>query len=108
MDEIIIKYLHDELTQAEISELFHQLNSDKLLNTLFIPAEQRAQLTLQDGTEVWLNAQSTLKYPSAFSKKSREVEIIGEGLFNLRKILLFKTGETDGSLLKCCYSTNVK
>lgn len=52
-------------------------------NTLYVPAGQRAQITLQDGTEVWLNAQSTLKYPSRFSKKNREVEIIGEAFFDV-------------------------
>ncbi len=55
------------------------------MNTLYVPAGQRAQITLQDGTEVWLNAQSTLKYPSHFSKKSREVEITGEAFFNVTK-----------------------
>lgn len=52
-------------------------------NTLYVPAGQRAQITLQDGTEVWLNAQSTLKYPSHFSKRSREVEITGEAFFDV-------------------------
>lgn len=52
-------------------------------NTLYVPAGQRAQLTLQDGTEVWLNAQSTLKYPSKFSKKQRMVEVEGEAYFDV-------------------------
>jgi len=52
-------------------------------NTLYVPAGQRAQLTLQDGTEVWLNAQSTLKYPSRFSKKQRKVEVMGEAFFDV-------------------------
>lgn len=52
-------------------------------NTLYVPAGQRAQLTLQDGTEVWLNAQSTLKYPSKFSKKQRKVEVMGEAFFDV-------------------------
>lgn len=58
---------------------------DSTMNTLYVPAGQRAQITLQDGTEVWLNAQSTLKYPSRFSKKNREVEIIGEAFFDVAK-----------------------
>lgn len=53
------------------------------MNTLYVPAGQRAQITLQDGTEVWLNAQSTMKYPSRFSKKNREVEITGEAFFDV-------------------------
>ena len=62
--------------------------SDKLeptMNILYVPSGQRAQLTLQDGTEVWLNAQSTMKYPSHFSKKNRKVEIIGEAFFDEAK-----------------------
>jgi len=62
--------------------------SDKLeptMNILYVPSGQRAQLTLQDGTEVWLNAQSTMKYPSHFSKKNRKVEIIGEAFFDVAK-----------------------
>lgn len=59
--------------------------SDRTLNTLYVPAGQRARITLQDGTEVWLNAKSTLTYPSHFSRKKREVEIIGEAYFNVAK-----------------------
>lgn len=53
------------------------------MNILHVPAGQRAQITLQDGTEVWLNAQSTLVYPSQFSKKNRTVEITGEAFFDV-------------------------
>lgn len=58
---------------------------DSTLNTLYVPAGQRARITLQDGTEVWLNAQSTLTYPSHFSKKNREVNIVGEAFFDVAK-----------------------
>lgn len=54
-------------------------------NTLYVPAGQRAELTLQDGSVVWLNAQSTLKYPARFTGKTRSVEIIGEGYFDIAK-----------------------
>jgi ferric-dicitrate binding protein FerR (iron transport regulator) len=57
--------------------------AEETMNTLYVPAGQRAQITLQDGTEVWLNAQSTLKYPSRFSRKNREVEILGEAFFDV-------------------------
>lgn len=39
------------------------------------------QVTLPDGTEVWLNAGSTLRYPSRFSQEQRQVEVIGEAYF---------------------------
>ena len=54
---------------------------DQSMNTLYVPAGQRAQITLQDGTEVWLNAQSTLRYPARFSGNKRKVEVEGEAYF---------------------------
>lgn len=59
--------------------------SNKAMNTLVVPAGQRAQLTLQDGTSVWLNAQSTLTYPARFSGKTRRVTVSGEAYFDVVK-----------------------
>ena len=53
------------------------------INTLVVPAGQRAHLTLQDGTSVWLNAQSTLTYPARFSGKTRRVTVSGEAYFDV-------------------------
>lgn len=43
------------------------------------------QQTLADGSTVWLNAASTLKYPPAFSGPERVVELSGEGFFEVAK-----------------------
>lgn len=51
---------------------------------LIVPAGQRAQLTLPDGTKVWLNAGSKLSYPSFFEKE-RKVFLSGEGFFDVAK-----------------------
>ncbi|MEA5081747.1 MAG: FecR family protein [Dysgonamonadaceae bacterium] len=63
----------------------HFYNNNAENNKLYVPAGQRAQLTLQDGTNVWLNAQSTLIYPSRFTAKERKVTIIGEAYFDVAK-----------------------
>lgn len=55
------------------------------VNTLHVPAGQRACLTLHDGTTVWLNAKSTLTYPSRFSSEKREVTLTGEAFFDVSK-----------------------
>ncbi|MDR2274989.1 MAG: FecR domain-containing protein [Sphingobacterium sp.] len=52
-------------------------------NTLATPRGGRYQLTLADGTQVWLNAQSSITYPSAFQGSSREVTISGEVYFEV-------------------------
>lgn len=51
--------------------------------TLHVPAGQRAEITLEDGTKVWLNANTTLIFPNRFSAKSREVKLDGEGFFEV-------------------------
>lgn len=57
--------------------------SNKEMNTLYVPAGQRARLTLQDGTSVWLNARSTLTYPARFSGRTRQVTVSGEAYFDV-------------------------
>ncbi len=54
-----------------------------LYNTMSIPKGGQYQLTLPDGSRVWLNAASTLKYPTSFTGKERSVELTGEGYFEI-------------------------
>lgn len=60
--------------------------AEKQFNTLTNPRGSRVvQLTLSDGTKVWLNAESKIRYPVAFTGLKREVEIEGEVYFEVAK-----------------------
>ena len=51
----------------------------------FVPSGKRERITLPDGSEVWLNSGTLLLYPSAFIGQSREIYLVGEGYFKVRK-----------------------
>lgn len=61
-------------------------NSEVQYNTFSVPRGSRiAHLLLSDGTKVFLNAGSSLKYPVVFAKTERRVEITGEAFFEVSK-----------------------
>ncbi len=52
-------------------------------NRLVVPKGGTYQVTLPDGTEVWLNAESTLRYPGRFGSDKRAVSLEGEAYFDV-------------------------
>ncbi|MDT7828367.1 DUF4974 domain-containing protein [Pricia sp. S334] len=52
-------------------------------NTLVVPLGTKSQLTLSDGSKVWINSGSKLTYPSRFAKGKREVALEGEAIFEV-------------------------
>lgn len=48
------------------------------------PPGQRARVKLHDGTVVWLNARTTLRYPNQFDTEERKVELDGEAFFEVK------------------------
>jgi ferric-dicitrate binding protein FerR (iron transport regulator) len=54
-------------------------------NILRTPAGGQYQLTLPDGSKVWLNASSSLRFPTAFNGSERNVELTGEAYFEVAK-----------------------
>lgn len=55
------------------------------INTLSTPAGGKFSLVLSDGSKVWLNASSSIKFPAAFTGDARRVEIKGEAYFEIAK-----------------------
>lgn len=69
-----------------ISKYFISRNTrenSSAMQTMHVPAGQRAEITLADGTHVWLNAQSTLNFPAVFTGNTREVQLNGEAYFEI-------------------------
>jgi transmembrane sensor len=62
-----------------------RLPSAVLYNTMSTPRGGQYKLTLPDGTQVWLNAESSITYPTAFTGKERRVMVTGEAYFEVTK-----------------------
>jgi len=54
-------------------------------NTLTTPRAGQFQVLLPDGSKVWLNNASSLRYPTAFTGQTREVSLSGEAYFEIAK-----------------------
>lgn len=67
------------------SFLINEDNDSAKMQTIFVPPGQRAELTLTDGTKVWLNAKTTFTFPDKFTANNRRVTLDGEGYFDVTK-----------------------
>ena len=54
-------------------------------NQIIVPAGERFLVQLSDGTKVWINSESALRYPAYFGKNIREVEARGNVYFEVAK-----------------------
>ena len=66
--------------------LIQTLQKEKVeMQTVGVPAGQRTQVTLADGTMVWVNGKSKLTFPSQFGSRMRKVKLDGEAYFEVQK-----------------------
>src|SRR3546814_7273336 len=68
--------------KGENSDVLSKRNGEAknkiIFNTLSTPRGGEYQLILPDGSRVWLNAASSIRFPTVFTGKERAVEITGE------------------------------
>ncbi|SMC91875.1 FecR family protein [Pedobacter nyackensis] len=79
------------ITKADDGMLVYEIKAQNerdnhKMNTLSTANGEQYQVNLPDGTKVWLNAATSLKYPTSFSgTRKREVELSGEAYFEVAK-----------------------
>lgn len=73
------KIVYDEQSISE---------SKVLYNTMTTPRGRQYSLVLADGTKVWLNAASSITFPTAFTGNERRVQITGEAYFEVAPLTL--------------------
>ncbi|NML38790.1 DUF4974 domain-containing protein [Chitinophaga sp. G-6-1-13] len=79
-------------------------------NTLSTAAEQMYPLVLSDGSRIWLNAASTVRFPVTFSHQERAVELSGEAYFEIapdaRRPFRIKVGQMTVDVLGTDFNIN--
>ena len=76
-------------------------------NTVTTPKGRQFQVSLPDGTKVWLNAASSLRYPTVFAGPERKVEVTGEAYFEVSP-QVSKDGDRMPFLVKINEQTEVQ
>jgi transmembrane sensor len=99
---VLAKQGNVNVTKTDSGKLAYNMSSEKPVetgsNTLTTPRGGQYQLVLPDGTKVWLNAASSITYPTAFVGKERTVEVTGEAYFevvhNAKQPFVVEAGDT--------------
>ncbi len=66
-------------------EWYSNSSETNFTQTVSTPLASRTSFILPDGSTVWLNAGSSISFPNKFSKESREVKLIGQAYFDVKK-----------------------
>ncbi|MDQ1148948.1 FecR domain-containing protein [Sphingobacterium zeae] len=76
----------DEITYTDGSVALATAKDEKRMIILSTPRGGQYQIALADGTKVWLNADTRLRYPNKFTDEQRVVELDGEAYFEVAKV----------------------
>lgn len=102
------------VTKSGTGELVYKTSDEisraVVFNTVTTPKGGQYHIVLPDGSKVWLNAASSLKFPTSFTGKERRVEITGEVYFevahNAAMPFIVKANETEVAVLGTHFNVN--
>ncbi len=103
-EDVNIKY-----ENGEISYETERVSTEIVYNELEVPRGGECIVTLDDGTKVWVNAETQLKYPVTFVGEKREVILEGEAFFDVvknEKPFIVKTSFGDVRVLGTSFGIN--
>jgi transmembrane sensor len=88
--QIILSNLKDTVINSNVSVrngvvIYSDVAGEPEYHEITIPRKGFYQLVLPDGSKVWVNSSSSIRYPSRFSGKERRVSVSGETYFEIAK-----------------------
>lgn len=82
-DAVVMEEAEIDRNRGVVTLSGKQAGSPMAYNTIFIPRGGEYEAVLEDGTRVWLNAETELKIPVAFAQEERRVMLSGEAYFEV-------------------------
>jgi ferric-dicitrate binding protein FerR (iron transport regulator) len=89
----VVKLKNGQLMYAKADDASTGTAGTVSYNTLSTPKGGQYTIELPDGSKVWLNAASSITYPTAFDAKERKVQVTGEAYFEVAKLTTGKEGK---------------
>jgi transmembrane sensor len=89
----VVKLKNGQLMYATADDQPANTSADVAYNTLSTPKGGEYKVVLPDGSQVWLNAESSITYPTAFDAKERKVTVTGEAYFEVAKLVTAEGGK---------------
>jgi len=107
---LAIKNENNLLSYENANDSNNRINGGQITyNTLYVPIGGEYQVQLPDGSKVWLNSASSLKYPVKFDADQRIVQLEGEAYFEVNrgsKQFVVKAGDVEVKVLGTKFNLN--
>jgi transmembrane sensor len=89
----VVKLKNGQLMYEKADDQIADANAPVTYNTLSTPRGGQYNIELPDGSKVWLNAASSITYPTTFNATERKVQVTGEAYFEVAKLVTAKDGK---------------